>query len=267
MILEQTIEYLNSKTDFETLIIDRVVFGLRLTAVQLSDGSCGIASTIDDTNPYPCKKARDFGEFSPSKFSGQKVSELFMTEKSGRLIETLRIAVLNAISSNGREASGYRILEDKDPIDLIDLNEGKKITIVGAFKSYIELLEDTNSRLKVLELDKSAFTEKHLKYYVPAEEYPKLIPETDILIITGLTLVNNTIDGLLDVVKPNTKVIVTGPSSNIVPKVLFNNKVNIIGATRITDVEILFKLVSEAGAAYHTFKYCAQKICILNEKA
>lgn len=267
MILEQTIEYLNSKTDFETLIIDRVVFGLRLTAVQLSDGSCGIASTIDDTNPYPCKKARDFGEFSPSKFSGQKVSELFMTEKSGRLIETLRIAVLNAISSNGREASGYRILEDKDPIDLIDLNEGKKITIVGAFKSYIELIEDTNSRLKVLELDKSAFVEKHLKYYVPAEEYPKLIPETDILIITGLTLVNNTIDGLLDVVKPNTKVIVTGPSSNIVPKVLFNNKVNIIGATRITDVEMLFKLVSEAGAAYHTFKYCAQKICILNEKA
>jgi len=263
MVLKQTIDYLKSKKDFDELTITRVIFGLRLTVVRLSDGSCGMASTVDDSNPYPCKKARDFGDFSPSKFSGQKVSDLFLSEKSGRLIETLKVAVLNALSSRGRDAGEYKILEDKDPIDLIELNEGKKITIVGAFKSYIELIEETNSYLRVLELDRNAFMEKHVRYYVPADEYPTVIPDSDILIITGLTLVNNTIDGLLEVVRPHTKVIVTGPSGNIVPEILFQNKVNIIGATKITDVEMLFKLVSEAGAAYHTFKYCAKKICIV----
>ncbi|HOZ30663.1 MAG TPA: DUF364 domain-containing protein [Bacteroidales bacterium] len=266
MILEQTIEYLNSKKDFETLIIDRVVFGLRLTAVQLSDGSCGIASTIDDANPYPCKKARDFGDFSPSKYSGQKVSDLFNTQKTSGLIKTLKIAVLNAISSNLSKKSEYKIVEDKDPIDLIDLDAGKRITLVGGFKSYLELLVTKNSKLRVLELNEGALSEKHKKYFIPAEKYSEVIPKSDVVIITGLTLVNNTIDGLLDVVKPNTQVIVTGPSSNIVPEILFNNKVNIIGATRITDVEMLFKCVAEASAGYHLFKYCAKKICILNEQ-
>ncbi|HNQ69276.1 MAG TPA: DUF364 domain-containing protein [Bacteroidales bacterium] len=258
---------MKSKRDLDSLYITKVLFGLRLTAVQLSDGSCGMASTIDDSNPYPCKKGRDFGDFSPSKYSGQRVSDLFVTEKSSGLIESLKIAVLNAISSNLREKEAYNIIEDKDPIDLIDLNSEKKITIVGAFKSYIELIENTNSYLRVLELDRNAFMEKHVKYYVPAEKYPEIIPDSDIVIITGLTLVNNTIDKLLEFVKQGATVVVTGPSANIVPEILFQNKVNIIGATIITDYEMLFKLVSEAGAAYHTFKYCAKKICIINTES
>jgi uncharacterized protein (DUF4213/DUF364 family) len=265
MVLQQTIDYLNSRIDLNSLFITKVLFGLRLTAVQLSDGSYGIASTIDDSNPFPCKKGRDFGDFSPSKYSGQRVSDLFVTEKSSGLIETLKIAVLNAISSNLREKSAHNIIEDKDPIDLIDLNSEKKVTIVGAFKSYIELIESSNSYLRVLELQEDAFSEQHKKYYVPAEKYPEIIPDSDIVVITGLTLVNNTIDGLLEAVKQGTTVVVTGPSANIVPEILFRNKVNIIGATRLTDVDLLFKLVSESAAAYHIFKYCAKKICILNE--
>ena len=80
-----------------------------------------------------------------------------------------------------------------------------------------------------------------------------------------LTLVNNTIDGLLSAISPDALVIVTGPSSSLIPDVLFQNKVNIIGATKITNPEILFNIVSECGAGFHSFKYCAAKICIINE--
>ncbi|MBK7711175.1 MAG: hypothetical protein IPJ37_09670 [Bacteroidales bacterium] len=44
---------------------------------------------------------------------------------------------------------------------------------------------------------------------------------------------------------------------------MFENKVNIIGAVRITKPEVLFNIVSEGGTGYHLFEYCAQKICIL----
>ena len=74
---------------YEVITIQKVVFGLRLTAVQLSDGSCGTASTVDEENPHTNKKDRDFGGFSPSKYSGRSVAELFSTEKKSGLIDTV----------------------------------------------------------------------------------------------------------------------------------------------------------------------------------
>jgi uncharacterized protein (DUF4213/DUF364 family) len=115
----------------------------------------------------------------------------------------------------------------------------------------------------VLELNENALAPEQKKYYAPAGEYKKILPESDIVIITGQTLVNRTIDDLLSVIAEGTQVVVTGPSSNIIPDILFKNKVSIIGAVRITDPEVLFDVVSEGGTGYHLFEYCARKICIL----
>jgi uncharacterized protein (DUF4213/DUF364 family) len=195
----------------------------------------------------------------------QSVKSLFETKRLSNAIDTLRIAVLNAISSGIISSGRYKVIEDKDPIELIDLREAGTVTIVGAFHAYIEAVSAAGSRLYVLELNRDALNEECRKYYVPAEDYAKVIPESNVVIITGMTLVNNTIDGLLSVINPETKVIVTGPSSSIIPDILFENKVSIIGATRIEKPELLFRLVSEFGTGYHLFRYCARKICIINE--
>lgn len=266
MIRNEICNYLNElDLDLKNLLIRRIVFGLRLTAVELSDGSVGTSSTIDDGGKIPEKKDRDFDEFSPSKFVGKSVADLFGTEKSSGLIDTAKIAVLNAISSKSLKDSGYRIINDTDPIDLLEFPSGAKVTLVGAFRSYINLLAVKDVKLRVLELDENALKGEDKKFYVPAEKYFEVIPDSDIVIITGLSLVNNTIDGLLNAVKPGTKLVITGPSAGILPQILFRKGVNIIGATEIIDSEILFTLVSEAAAGYHLFKYCARKICILND--
>ncbi|NJO88011.1 MAG: hypothetical protein HC831_02885 [Chloroflexia bacterium] len=117
----------------------------------------------------------------------------------------------------------------------------------------------------MLELNEDALFDNDKKYYVPASEYQKVLPQSDIVLITGLTLVNNTLENLLKSVKSGGEIIVSGPSSSFIPDVLFANKVNIIGSIRITDADLMLKLASEAAAGYHTFKYCAEKICIVNE--
>jgi uncharacterized protein (DUF4213/DUF364 family) len=267
MILDETYTLLKSKytNQIENLTISDVRIGVYLSAVRLSDGSYGVASTLPDEQYYCIRKNRDFGDFTPSKIIGQKVKDLLETNKKSNVIDTLKIAVLNAISSRIISASNYKILENIDPIDMIDLHSKKTITIVGGFQTYIPKISDTGNKLYVLELNEYALTEEQKQFYVPAEDYAKVLPVSDIVIITGLTLVNNTIDGLLSSIKPNTQGIVTGPSSSIIPDILFENKVNIIGATRITNPDLLFTIVSETGSGYHLFKYCAQKICIINE--
>jgi uncharacterized protein len=267
MIIDQTYRLLktSNKTDLETLTIADIRVGLFLTAVRLSDNSFGVASTLTDTNRFCTKENRDYGDFTPLKIKGQKVKDLFETSKGSNIVLTLKIAVLNAISSNLITSGEYNVLNNCDPIDLIDLNSHKTITIVGAFHSYIRKISVTDNRLFVLELNENALTEDQKRFYIPADDYQKVLPDSDVVIITGLTLVNNTIDGLLSAISQKTQVIVVGPSGSIVPDILFANKVGIIGATLITNPDILFDVVSEGAAGFHLFKYCAQKICILKK--
>lgn len=265
MILQDTIDLLRTKYNdyIETLYISEVRMGVFMTAVRLSDNSYGISSTLPNIQMNCYKKSRDFGDFTPNKISGLKVIDLLESTKKNGIIETLKVAALNAISSKYLDNPDYKILRNTDPIDLIDLNSNKTITIVGAFQSYIQKISKTNSRLFVLELNEDAFNEEDKKYFVPANDYPEILPVSDIVIITGLTLVNGTLDGLLKTINPETQIIVTGPSSSFIPEVLFANNVKILGAVKITNPELMLKVVSEAGAGYHMFEYCAEKICIV----
>lgn len=267
MIIEKTYNLLRTgySGKFESLSIADVRIGLHLVAVQLSDGSIGTAAALEEDHPFSSKEERDFGEFTPLKIRGQKISELFEYTKTSKIISSLKTACLSAISTGIISSGKYKVIEHCDPVDLIDLNQEKTITIVGAFQSYISKISQTSNRLHVLEFNESALKPEQRKYFVPAKEYMTVIPRSDIVIITGQTLVNNTIDDLLNVVSKGTTVIVTGPSGNIIPDVLFENKVNIIGAVRIIRPELVFDIVSEAGLAYHLFKYCAAKISVLNE--
>ena len=269
MILDETITVLKKQYSqyIENLAIADVRVGLFMTAVRLSDGSAGVSGTLTPQNDeIHCKKEnRDFGDFTPNKITGEKAIELLETTKKGSLIDTLKVAVLNAVSSGILENSDYTILRNTDPIDLIDLKTPQTITIVGAFQSYIRRISQTNNRLYVLELNEEALSEKDRKFYVPANEFPNILPVSDIVIITGLTLVNSTFERLLEAIKPGTQIIVTGPSSSFIPDILFAKGVKIIGAVKTINTDLMMKVVSEGGTGYHLFKYCAEKICILNE--
>ena len=267
MIIEQTFNLLKDKYGIrlDKLTISDVRIGLFLTALRLSDNSIGTSATVTDDNPVCAKINRDFGDFTPLKIRGQKVIDILKTRKESGMVLSLKIAVLNAISSNVVSSGNYRIIDNCDPIQFIDLDSQKTITMVGAFQSYMRKIAGTNNKLYVLELNENALAPDQKKFYVPASEYEKILPDSDVVIITGQTLVNRTIDDLLSAISPGTQVIVTGPSGNILPDILFANKVSIIGAIRITDPEILFDIVSEGGTGYHLFEYCARKICILKD--
>jgi uncharacterized protein len=265
MILEQTYEFIKERYSdmLNGLKISDVRVGQFLTAVLLSDGSIGTASSLEDDHPFCLKANRDFGEFTPLRIKGQEVTGLFETGKTSRLVSSLRTAVISAISSRIIASGKYRIVDDCDPVELIDLRGGKTITIVGAFQSYIQKIAATPNRLRVLEMNRNTFRPEQEKYFVPADEFRTVIPDSDIVIITGQTLVNNTIDDLLSVVRDGSEVVVTGPSGNIVPDILFENRVTMIGASRYTKPELVFEVVGQGGLGYHLFEYCARKISVL----
>ena len=247
MILQETYDLLQTKyrKHFENVAIEKVQIGLFLTAVKLSNGYCGVASSDLDTTINCChKQKRDFGNFTPGNISGQKVLDLFNCQDNSKILDRVKHAVLNAVSAQIIAKSTYKIIEDKDPFDLLDTSGQKTICIVGAFQSYIKRISSTQHKLYVLELNENALADEHKQYYVPAANASKILPFSDIVIITGLTIANNTLDDLLSYIPANKQVIIVGPTSGLIPDVLFKHNINIIGSTKITNPERMFTVVS-----------------------
>ncbi len=219
MIIQDTWLLLKEKKSsiIDQLRIEDLRIGQFLCAVKLSDSSWGISSTIEDTRIQCDKKHRDYGDFTPLRIKDKYVRELFETSKNSAIITMLRMACLNALSSAELSNDKYKIRKNTDPFDLLDIDKGSRVVIVGAFHSYIDKCIDFGCSFGVLELDQEALSPQHRHLYIPAENYNDVIPEADFLIITGLTLVNDTLERLLEAVTSNTKVIVTGPSSSIIP--------------------------------------------------
>lgn len=247
------------------LYLEDAVIGLNLSAVLLSDGSAGVASTFMPDRKEESRGERDLGEFSPGMIRGFPLSRLFEEEASSVLVPTLRIAALNALSTTIVDQGGYKIIQDVDPMDLIALNEKMTVTLVGAFSNYIRRVLDAGCRLQVLELKEEALDPDHRRYYLAAQQYAEAFSTSDVIIITGLTLVNNTLDSLLQALPAGRQAVIVGPSGNMLPDVLFAQGISIIGGTRITDTAKLFELAGQGASGYHLFRYCARKICIINE--
>ncbi|HUX96821.1 MAG TPA: DUF364 domain-containing protein [Bacteroidales bacterium] len=269
MILSQTYEIIRKKigSKLDGITVTDIRVGLFLTAIRLSDGSTGTSATFSTGHPLCSKESRDYGPMSPSKIKGTRVKDIMESTNESGIIASLKMSALNALSSELIQAGNYTVIEDSDPLSFVDLGHDKTITIVGAFQSYIRKISATGNKLYVLEMNKDTLSNEHKKLFVPSTEYKKVLPASDVVIITGQTLVNGTIDELLSEISDGTQVIVTGPSSGILPDILFENGVSVIGSVRITNPDILFDIVSEGGTGYHLFEHCARKISILKQDA
>ncbi len=268
MIIEETFKIIKAKYGqrYDSVTIEQIVAGIYFTAVKLSSGYGGLAYA-DLNSPECCTHSRDkgFAEFTPGNFKGRKIADLFKLSEQTGLIKTLQLAVMNAISAELMTEPGYTIIENQDPIERIELGGKKQVSMIGAFLSYIKKIAVSDCILKIIELNDAAVPEEYRQYLVTEPDIEKVISQSDIVIITGATLSNNTLDKLLEIIPGRAQVILVGPTSSLLPEVLFASGVNLIGAIRITNAEKMLELVAEGASGFHLFRYCATKICLVNE--
>jgi uncharacterized protein (DUF4213/DUF364 family) len=119
---------------------------------------------------------------------------------------------------------------------LIDRGRGKNVALVGHFP-FVPALREAAGRLWVLELRPHPGD-------VGAEEAAAIVPQADIVAITGSAFINHTIEDLLGLCRPESFVMVLGPTTPLSP-VLFNYEVDVISGTRVVDPELALRCVSE----------------------
>lgn len=268
-MINKTLAILQSKfkLNLKEIEFEDVRIGIYKTAVQLTGERYGVAGTHRaKSGDYKYRTKRDQSPFSTNHIIGQNVADLFQAPSSP-IVDNLKVATLNALSAKILQESDYQIITNKDPIDLVDLSGQKTISIVGAFKGYIQKIGAMEHTMNIIEIRPDAIPPEYRKHFVPSDQAKAVLPHSDIVIITGSTLVNDSLKDLVSYLPKAGTTILVGPSSSFIPDVLFEQGIDIIGATHITHPNKMLQIVSEAATGFHFFKYCAQKICILNKKS
>ncbi|QKG29956.1 DUF364 domain-containing protein [Campylobacter sp. RM16187] len=267
-ILSQTIEEIHQilGNDIEGLKVERVVIGLFFTGVKLSNGICGISYTpLKDIPGAVCCPSQAEAMPLSGRLKDKNVNFFLKDIKSSSVLKkTIAIAVINALSQTCFEANpkSYNIKFDADPFDEIDITKDSFSIIVGALVPYMKFMIKNERNFNILELDKSVLKENELKHYLPTGEAKNVVPMADNLIITGTTLINDTLEELLSMKKPGANVIVVGPTVSMLPKAMFDRGATHVGGVYVTRPDELLDILAEAGSGYHFFKKYAKKIVI-----
>jgi uncharacterized protein (DUF4213/DUF364 family) len=119
---------------------------------------------------------------------------------------------------------------------IVEHGAGKQVALVGHFP-FVPWLRERVGKLWVLELQPQGED-------LPADAARDVIPQADVLAITGTTLINRTFEGLMALRKPETLVLVLGPSTPLSP-VLFDHGVHLLSGSVVEDVESVLRAVSQ----------------------
>lgn len=269
ILLKETAElvqnYLGS--DLEAITVERAVFGLFFSGVKLSNGMGGLCFTpVKEIPEAVCCPSSAKAMPLSGKLRGRSVAAyLADLDHENILRKTLAIAALNALSAacwKGGAAKEYQLQKGVDAFDNVQIPKGGKSVVVGALVPILKKLIAAEAEFKVLEMDNRTLKGKELEHYAHPEEASSYIPEADLLVITGVTVLNDTLPGLLEMVKPGAQVIVTGPTASMLPDAFFRRGVTLMGGVLVTKPDEVLDIISEGGSGYHFFGKSAERLII-----
>ena len=268
-ILAETITNLKNilGNQVSELYLERVVFGLFFSGVKLNNNSGGICFTPIKNMPEAvcCPSEAKMMPYS-GKLKGKPVKTVLEEMFSANpLKKALGIAVINALSNtiwSIEPPQGYKIIRNMDAIDGIKIKEDANVVLVGALIPYLKLLKNRKKPFCVLEMDASTLKADEMPFFAPAEKAPEKVPQADTLIITGTTLINDTLENLLALAKPGAEIILVGPTGSMLPEALFARGVKRVAGVLVTKPDELLDMLAEAGSGYHFFGKSADKIVI-----
>ncbi len=271
ILLKETCEIVKSYlgADLDKITVERAVFGLFFSGVKLSDGHGGLCFTPVKEMPEAvcCPSSAKAMPLSGKLAKRTAAETLADLEHENILRKTLAIATLNALSASCWKkgaAKSYELKIGVDAFDEVEIPINGKSVVVGALVPILKKLLAAGADFNVLEMDSRTLKGKELDHYAPPEDAPKYFPDADLLVITGVTVLNDTLPGLLEMIKPGARVIITGPTASMLPEAFFKRGVTLMGGVLVTKPDAVLDIISEGGSGYHFFGKSAERLIIRN---
>jgi len=222
-------EILDSLPDGE---VRDVRIGLHWTAVVIETGDefrCGLASTLSGEHEH--RKEPDLPQAGNlEQLSGLELAHMALSSKP--IHTSLGLAAINALLPRYPEFWQ----DDNAEAVIARLGAGKKVVLIGHFP-FVPVLREKVGELIVLELNPGPED-------LPASLAPQILPEAEVVAITGMTIANHTLEDLLDYCASNAQILVLGPTTPLSP-ILFDYGIDVISGSIVTAIEPVIRSVSQ----------------------
>jgi uncharacterized protein (DUF4213/DUF364 family) len=206
--------------------------GLGYTAVLLADGRCGLAYTLHEDEYESCCVIPEAG-----RLSGRKVSELISWMKLRDAVAcAVGLAALNAVLTPPAAAV------ESDILGLLPAHADDSVGMIGYFGPLVGPLKDRVQALHIFE------RRPNPEYGILPESAARdLLPECQVVIMTATTLLNHTIDDLLDLCNKAREIAILGPSTPFMPEIFSRRGVTMLSGLQVVDPTLALRIVSEGG--------------------
>lgn len=268
-ILDETARLVKEKlaAEYEAIRVERVVIGIFFSGIKLSNGCAGISYTpVKDVPEAVCCPSSAGRIFDPFKINGMPAAEVLSALNSREPIKAaVAIAALNALSALCWErglTDDYRIQMDIDAVDVVRMPAARSVALIGAFVPVLRKLKARGGRWWIIEQDPRTLKADELDHFIPADQSRQTIAAADVLIITGVTLVNHTLESILEAVRPDAEIAVIGPTASLLPDALFARGVRVVGGVWVKKPDELLDALAAGGSGYHFFDKLAPRMVI-----
>lgn len=207
-ILDMVIEQARQSPDREVLF---AVAGECMVGVRC-EGSAGVATRVSDT----------LASVPDIPSSAHELAGWLAAPPPG--VAGGRCWGMAAVNALLPEPGGASTMKGQDII--ASRGQGAHVAVVGHFP-FLNKLKDRFASISILEKNPRPGD-------LPASDASRVLPAADVIAITGTTLLNGTLAGLLALCRPESFVFLMGPSTPLAP-VLFDCGVNALAGTLIED--------------------------------
>jgi uncharacterized protein len=257
-------------TDLDRIALERAVIGLFFTGVKLDSGVAGACATPLRSIPEAvCCPSSAMAMPFPGKLRGRLARDLLKeTEAASGIRRAVGVATMNALAAmcwDRRATPDVELQSGVDAYDAANIQPGEHVVVVGAFVPFLKALKRAGQRFTVLEMDAATLKPDELAHFRPAEQANEVVPDADVVLITGTTLLNDTLENLLALCRPNARVVIVGPTVGLYPDAFLRRGVDVLGSVRVTAPDAFLEVLAEGGSGYHFFGRSAEKVVLVRK--
>lgn len=212
----------------------KVRIGINWTAVVVEkDGrpQCGLASTLAEEHDHK-------GE--PDITAPGHLEDLTALELAGwinsviPLRRSIGCAAINALLPLTPGAW----IDQNAETAILENGKGKKTALIGHFP-FVEKLRVQLGDLNVLDLNP-------IGKDLPASAAPEIIPQADLVAITGMAFINQTLPDLLELCRKDAYILILGPSTPLSP-ILGDFGVNLLAGAVVENIPAVLAALEQGG--------------------
>ena len=222
-------------------------------ALALESGAGGLSYVLI---PESC--AESYRSLQPREFIGVQ-PEVFAAKFGGSdpLENMIGLAAINAICQHAMRLDKIPLDQNSDSLGLMKLQDGDRIGMVGLFPPLLKYMKKADVELVVIEKNPKLI-DKVPGVRVTLDE--RELNHCNKVLCTSTTVLNGSLDHILDQCRQAEHITVLGPSTGFYPDPLFARGVDVVGSRFVIDAPLLLsriELGQKWGAA--TQKLCFQR--------